>query len=45
MKQVLEIINELKATTKTNEKLSILTKEEILNEMGFPSNWRTLDSL
>ena len=26
MEQVLEIINELKATTKTNEKIAILTK-------------------
>ncbi len=28
-----------------DKKLSILTKEEILNEMGFPNNWRNLDSL
>lgn len=38
MKQVLEIINELKATTKTNEKLSILTKNkdnELLQKVLF----------
>ena len=28
MKQILEIINELKATTKTNEKIAILTKNK-----------------
>ena len=27
------------------KKLNILTIEEILNEMGFPENWRELNSL
>ena len=28
-----------------DKKLSILTRDDVLNEMGFPSNWRILDSL
>lgn len=28
-----------------DKKLSILTKEDVLKEMGFPDNWRVLDSL
>ena len=28
-----------------DKKLSLLTRNEILNEMGFPQNWRTLNSL
>ena len=38
MKQILEIINELKATTKTNEKIAILTKNkdnELLQKVLF----------
>ena len=38
MEQVLEIINELKATTKTNEKITILTKNkdnELLQKVLF----------
>jgi abortive infection bacteriophage resistance protein len=28
-----------------DKKLSVLSREDVLNEMGFPSNWRALDSL
>ena len=28
-----------------DKKLSLLTRDEILNEMGFPQNWRTLNSI
>ena len=28
-----------------DKKLSLLTRDEILNEMGFPQNWRNLNSL
>lgn len=28
-----------------DKKLSLLTMDEILNEMGFPQNWRVLNSL
>lgn len=28
-----------------DKKLVVLTREDVLNEMGFPSNWRVLDSL
>ena len=28
-----------------DKKLSLLTMDEILNEMGFPQNWRNLNSL
>ena len=28
-----------------DHKLSVLTRDDVLNEMGFPNNWRILDSL
>lgn len=28
-----------------DKKLCVLTREDVLNEMGFPTNWRVLDSL
>jgi len=45
--------NEFKRMTKEiykaigilNSKLSVITQDDILNEMGFPNNWRTLDRL
>lgn len=27
------------------KKLTLLTKREVLNEMGFPENWRSLNNL
>jgi len=34
-----------KAIGTLNSKLSVITQDDILNEMGFPNNWRTLDRL
>ena len=34
-----------RALATLNKKLTVLTQEEVLNEMGFPSNWRELGSL